>query len=47
MDKTKRPKRDTNTTAFSIVRQATGQEPKRQPPPEPEPKRETGKPREA
>jgi hypothetical protein len=33
MDK-KPPKRDVNTVAFNIVRQATGEEPKRQPRPE-------------
>ncbi|HYH78416.1 MAG TPA: hypothetical protein VEX86_01420 [Longimicrobium sp.] len=32
MEKPKRPKRDLNTIAASIVRQATGQEPKRKPP---------------
>lgn len=28
----RRPKRDLNTAAFNIVRQATGQEPERRPP---------------
>lgn len=32
MDKSKRPRRDLNTVAASIVRQATGQEPVRKPP---------------
>lgn len=32
--KPKSRSRDVNTAAFSIVRQATGEEPKRRPPPE-------------